>query len=642
MIDYIICIIFWSIFTISFFGFGKAITKDKDITFSHGLVLGYLVYSFLVALGGIPLQLLNVQWIYFAIYIVILWIFIWFYMIYSWKKLNLYNEFAWKVKKYIRNNWVLYMVGAVLILMMLCYYAGFWLGNHQDDGYYITKVATLPYGTIGGNYNYAVGMENQGFNSYIVNTWELEASVYVKLLRVQPTLYLRLFQSAFYYFLLLNLLKAFADKLFDTVSQKKNKSIAQYASVIVLLFGMYYLILSDNNIFPLRDMFHFNTGMFLGVSVVKMMTVLFFLLLFMYEKKITWKMVAEGGGIAIVLISKSTVALPIIAVLAIAALIVWLFLYYEKRGYIVAVILLFAYTLLGILLPNKDGIQTIVWNDMINALHSPVIDLCIVVFALSFFLKEHVINKINGIFLLAIAFMILPEVNDVFEFLSVYDFVAGRSLTCLLYFFVVLNVIYLMCILFSLNIKEKVIKTIYLLGGVALACVMFWGFKAYGGNVLQSDSKSETSIRFCLSVIKHNIYFMPNSTIELGGKINQLSQESDEQIRVIAPKMLVMDGALHTPAIMMRIYAPDIISLSAAERYPVNNGSVVEGFTQQKYDAFAAEPSEDTAEDFFEEIEELDVNCIVVQNAECSQWLEDRSYQLYDVTAAGSYYIWYR
>ena len=61
-----------------------------------------------------------------------------------------------------------------MIFMLLFYYAGFWLGNHQDDGYYITKVATLPYSPIGGNYNYSVGTMNTGFNSYIVNTWELE------------------------------------------------------------------------------------------------------------------------------------------------------------------------------------------------------------------------------------------------------------------------------------------------------------------------------------------------------------------------------------------------------------------------------------------------------------------------------------
>lgn len=165
--------------------------------------------------------------------------------------------------------------------MLCCGYAGVWLGNHQDDGYYITKVADLPYGRIGENINYSLGVQQQGFNAYIVNTWESEASVYVKILGVQVTLFLRFFQSIFNYFLLLNLIKAFADKLVDCLKIKVNRTITQYTSVIVLLFGMYYIFLSDTYFFRLRDMFHFNSGMFLGVSVVKTMSVMFYLFFYL-------------------------------------------------------------------------------------------------------------------------------------------------------------------------------------------------------------------------------------------------------------------------------------------------------------------------------------------------------------------------
>ena len=144
--------------------------------------------------------------------------------------------------------------------MLLFYYAGFWLGNHQDDGYYITKVATLPYSPIGGNYNYSVGTMNTGFNSYIVNTWELEASVYVNVLGVMPTLFLRLFQSAFYYFLYLNLIKWVAEIIIDKLNVKANVKMAQYVLGIVPLMCAYYIFLSDTGILVLRDGFHLNTG----------------------------------------------------------------------------------------------------------------------------------------------------------------------------------------------------------------------------------------------------------------------------------------------------------------------------------------------------------------------------------------------
>ena len=162
-------------------------------------------------------------------------------------------------------------------------------------------------------------------------------------------------------------------------------------------------------------MFHFNTGMFLGISVVKMMSVLFFLLFFMRKRKITCKMLIGVAGIATVLISKSTVALPIVVVLALAALIEWLFLYYGKTGRIASITLLAAYILTGIILPNQDSIQAVVWDDMINAVRSPVIGTCAVVFVLSFTLKEALIRKINCIFLMVMAFILLPEINDVFE-----------------------------------------------------------------------------------------------------------------------------------------------------------------------------------------------------------------------------------
>lgn len=144
------------------------------------------------------------------------------------------------------------------------YFAGFWLGNHQDDGYYITKVATLPYSQIGGNFNYSVGVTSSGFNSYIVNTWELEASVYVKILGIAPTLFLRLFQSIFYYFLLLNVIKYFAESLIykSGIEVDKEKRLAQYVVFIVPIMCTYYLCLSNSEILLLRDMFHLNTGMF--------------------------------------------------------------------------------------------------------------------------------------------------------------------------------------------------------------------------------------------------------------------------------------------------------------------------------------------------------------------------------------------
>lgn len=106
--------------------------------------------------------------------------------------------------------------------------------------------------------------------------------------------------------------------------------------------------------------------------------------------------------------------------------------------------------------------------------------------------------------------------------------------------------------------------------------------------------------------------------------------------------MIIMDGSLHALAIMLRIYAPDIVPISAAERFPVHNGTPLSEYKQLKYDAFAAAPSDETAKEFEEEIANMNVGCIVVQNEACGKWLENMGYSLYDKTQEGSYFIWYK
>ncbi len=211
MKQYLLCFCFWGLFTILLYGFGNVLSPKKN--HSYKLVMGYIVYSFFVALGGIPLQLLNAPWIAFAVYMGLVWILILSVIIWRQVKGGI-KIYEFHFKEYISENWMLYVISAVMIAMLFFYYAGFWLGDHQDDGYYINRVANLPYMTLGGNFNFAVGVENSGFNSYIINTWEAEASVYVKLLGVAPTLFLRIFQSAFYYFFVANLFKAVADAFF--------------------------------------------------------------------------------------------------------------------------------------------------------------------------------------------------------------------------------------------------------------------------------------------------------------------------------------------------------------------------------------------------------------------------------------------
>lgn len=640
MYSYLVCGIFWIIFTLMLCMLGAQICKQKS--FSGSLTYGYLFYSFLVAIGGMIVQIFNLPWIGFAGYMVVLWCAIIFLLIkYRWKR-NDRSLFKDGMLVYLQNNWMILFVMIILIGLTCLYFSGFWLGNHQDDGYYITKVATMPYTQTGGNFVYPIGKSTPGFNTYIVNTWEIEASFYVKILNVSPTLYLRFFQTIFVFFLYLNIIKFFADKVIKKTELLVHESLAQFIVVIVIFFDAYYLFLSDTGIFNLRDMFMVNTGMFLGNSIVRMLSLFLLVSVAIDYDKISMKMVGYFIVVSVVLMSKSTIALPIIGVAAVSGFVTWLWFEYGKDGRICALACTIIYACLSAILPNQPNIQKITWLDTWNILRSPLIWICVLIFISSFFvLRFKIVYKLNMFVCIIVFLCVVPQINDVFEVLSVFPFVAGRAVTTIVYFFVVMNAVYLMLYLNKWSVGIRWIKRIYTMSAIVLTCVSLWGFTMFGGNVLMGQSRQKASIRFALAAIKHNPYFIPNSTIELGEQLDEMSQESSEQIRVVTDKMVIRDGTLHPLAIWLRIYAKNIIPVSATERYSVKDGSPLSEYRQSAFEVFESNPSDETAEKFWDEIKKLDVNCIVVQNPECAQWLEQKGYKFKE-KVADCYYIWYK
>lgn len=640
MRNYVLCGVFWTIFTLLLHMLGRVATKGKKSE-SYGLMTGYLVYSILIAVGGMAIQFANLPWVIFAGYTAVIWMVLIAYILYRQKKEPI-SFFQTSIKQYIKNNWVIYTVLAVFVGMLFFYYRGFWLGNHLDDGYYITKVATLPFTHSSYSANYSVGVVNAGMDSYIFNTWELEASVYIKLLGVRPTLFLRLFQSAFYYFLFLNIVKAFAENILKKIKINIADCIVQYTVIITLLFGIYYVFTTKAHLLVLRDTFHFNTGMFLGGTLVKMLGIVFLLFYYTDTPKLTWEMVTVVMATSLILISKSTIALPIILITVCSYLITCLFFNYEKGGKILSLLFVTAYFLAAIIIPGSSDTQTALYSDVINSLHSPVIIGGIIIFLCSFFLKEKVINRINCIMILSAMLMLVPQVNDIAEELSVYTFVLLRAWTTWVYTFIILNSIYLCSIITKLGAKERVLKACYACLGAVLIVMTAYGFNKTGNAITADEDVEETDVKGCLRVIRNNIYFAPDSTIVLGDSLEQLTKEIDEQLYVVTPEWVEDNQAPHALAVILRTFAPDIVSVSASGRFPVNNGSPLEFYNQDAYAKFVAEPNEKNSAAFEKELDKAEVNCVVTQNTNCSEWLRNMGYELYSVTKDNFYYIWYR
>lgn len=642
MKDYLVCILFWTIFTVMLYMFGKAVSREEK-SVSGNFISGYLVYSFFVATGAIPMQLADLPWMVFAVYMGVLWIGIAGVILYTAKKKK-FGFYSIRVKEYIAENWFLYVMCAVVILMMAFYYAGFWLGNHLDDGYYITKVVTMPYTRIGGNYNYSAGIPGTGISSYIVNTWEIEASVYVKLLGAAPTLYLRLFQSAFYYFLFVNVMKYLTEQVVKTAGIKVSRNTAQYVAAILPLISTYYLYLTNSKILVLRDMFFLQTGMFLGATMVRLCGISIFMILYLKygTRKKTVPMVIGYIAVSVVLVSKSTIALPIILVSSFSAGLIWLACEYGKKERIAGILLGIVYIAAGIILPNNEGIAQVVKNDITSSLTSIALYPFILIFVCSFLLKNKTIYKLNAQFVLMVLLIITPEYNDVFELCSVYGFVGGRAWTAVVYYFIVLNMGYLCYILYRVTEKDMLPGVVSVCMSAVLTVVMLGGFVQNGGEVLPDNPVKKADVVNSLRVMKNNKYFIPNSTILLGEELEKLTDETGDQLCVVMPKLVVDNDALHSLAVSIRAYAPDIISASAMERYTMSNNPALSEYKQVNYDAFVADPNQENADKLEKELDGTRVNCIVTQSPDYKERFDGMGYSLKASTEDGRYFIWYK
>lgn len=639
MVDYIVCFIFWSIFIFFLYAFGNVLIKEEEAQ-SVKLMAGYLGYSFFVAVGGIIIQLANFKWSVFAVYmcIVLLGILL-SILLTKWKRGKIFNC---TLKEYIVNHWFIFVLCFILICMLFCYFRPYWYGNHLDDGYYLTKVATLPYEKNSFRMNYSVGVEKTSIDSYIFNTWELEASFFVKVLHVNAALFLRLFQSAFHYFILLNCILAFGHKILLKINKEFCIKNIQYIVGTVLIFFVYYVYLEDTGLFFIRDMFHLNSAMYYGCSSVKVIVVLFLLLFYIEQEKIDIRMIAGVGMISVVMISKTGVVLPVILVTTIACSLVWLLEKPNNKNRILAVIIGIIYIAAGIIIPAGVGEQKEVYKFVITAFKSPVVIVSFIIFMFSFTIKDKIVYRLNTILIISGILILVPQINDVFEAVSVYNFVAARGWSTYVYTFVIVNIFYL-CLIFSRYWNSKIVKRIYLIISGILTILMIYGYSMDGGELFSAgELPARTNIREDVAKIYHNRYFIPNTTIELSTKLEELSGESKQQLVVVSPMWAGIDGTVHALSTQLRTYAPSIVSLSAIERYPVEENSKVYGYDQTKYDEFLNNPTEYSVRRFEKEIDKYEINCIIIQDNRCVKEMEEMGFVKKYAIQEGVYNVWYR
>lgn len=628
--EYITGIVFLMCYIAFFYFLGGAITKQEK-SYPYQFLVGYLVYSFFVAIGGMPIMQFNLPFGFFVIYLILVYLILIIFTIIAYIKNK--QPLIRNGKEFILSQWFLYILPIILVVISLSYVAWLWLNNCTDDGYYISQLTTFP---IDFRTHPSTGYKMaSGFNSYLINAYYAELAVYCKFLKIAPTLLCRVFFNYFHYFLFAICIYILVDNITKWLKVEISINALQWFALILLLFSFGHKFVSTYHIFNTQDTWQFNTAMYYGSSTIRCFGMFLMVLPFIHKEEITFKDVLYVGGISVGMMSQSSIALPVIIIVSYGYLIVH-FLFDKKdiKFIILGILLLIAFVGIGFILPNNQGTQGHMIQVLKSNLTSIILMPCLLVYILSFLTRNRNILKINTLFLFLFVAIAIDPVNNILEMTSIYSFVAWRFLTMFVYSFIILNFIY-----FTLFVYCKILKNkhIYKLLG-SMTCILL------AASLFVAHVSNEGFVH-AMKIIMNNPKIQPNIVIELGKTLEKRYQETGKYNTVVIDEGAVIDAYEFSLAIMLRSESPHTISLSATGRYGEDKVGEYSGFSYDDellFYAFEGTPNDTTYEEFMDSISNVDVNCIILHNQAAAPYLELSGYTFYDVVedSQNSYYLY--
>lgn len=612
MYDYVFGTLFTVIYAAYMYFVGGAFTK-KQKSYPYQFVIGYLIFSFCVAVGGIIIQILNLPWMLFVLYLIMVFI----GLALASVILYIHNDVPMisfsRIPEFFKNQWFLIFAALALILVYCTNLVWIWQNNSLDDGYYLSWVAALPYNTNGFFTQPSTGFiqDLKGMGSYIFNTTYTEYSVYVYFFHFTTSVFCRFFMGIFNYFLYGCCAASFCEFVVKQTHLEVKDNFYQYACGMLFLFGFAPSFLSNNNIINLPDLWQFNTAMFYGSSIVRTMGIFMLLLPFLEKTKISVKEILLVGGIGVALISKSSIALPIIVIVSISYLFAHWICSKDKLNFVfvgVGLILMFAVSLV---LGNNQEMEEAVMTNFANNMKSIIFWPCVLFFATSFFYGSRNIIRYNLTLLFFLGFMVISPINNIFETASIYNFVANRAMITFIYTFVVSSYSY-MILDILMFIRFQGIRKVLFIGMDTVLCVSMFlvSYSVHDG--LISSYK----------VIYENPNIMPESTIKLGQALEQRYEETQIENVVICNESLKVNSLDHSLSVILRTVTPHSISLSATFRYGEDQKGAYQGFTekqQQAFHDFMRLPNLDTYVVFSNIMNTYGVNCVVLTSDETGE-----------------------
>lgn len=631
--DYIKGLLFIMVAIWTWSSFGKKITRDNH-SFSKNLLIGYVLYSACQAIIGFFTQVFGID---FFIYKWMMIVVVLAILVYTFKTdlIKLKNKTAVRhcltsFKQHIRSHKLLYILALVLCIMSVMNIVYMWMGNHEDDGWYLMKVALSPF--MEGNYDvvYATGFSDNLALSRAVNTFELDYAFWSDLLGIYPTVFCRVIMVYMNYFLIVNGFNYLAAKIGYDVKQKPAIFI-----IVILFFAILPETLANHAILQQQDAWHFNTAVWYGSGIVRCISPILLMIPFLGDNRLQFKKVVFFGISSIALMSKASQALPIIYLSAMAIIINFLIVYGRQKKKWAYCLLPGALILLLLIPLSSEDMAQNATQFFTTFLKTRMVMLSlIIVVIVPFILKNKMMKQLTFLFLTMLLLAMVPQLNSLFLTLSTINFVIARTVTMFSFYIIILAGIYTGMLLHTYIRKKLVVNGLFI--GFGIMCIMVYSISLV----------KNFDVRQTMSTLLHNPRIIPKTTITLSRTLDDISKESSDKLYVLGPGWVSENGYHHSLATVVRIQAPDIINLSANARYqtsvhddPASNFSLGD---QQAFGAFLSEPEKEKHKDALRTLlETYPINVIYVQDKATSDILEkDFSFQLLDVISdTTTYYI---
>ena len=264
-------------------------------------------------------------------------------------------------------------------------------------------------------------------------------------------------------------------------------------------------------------------------------------------------------------------------------------------------------------------------NLILTYLKNPLVFVSFVLMIILSFTNRTYLN-ISLVMLVSYLLMLVPEMNDVVETLSMYGFVAARTI----YSFFVFQFIVTYGVLILL-VYDKYIKCIQpvIINLVTVTCIMIVCF-------LSGFEYSEP-VR-ALRALKYNINLIPNSTVLLGKTLENYYKENNPTLRMIMTPGVRVDNMGHFSSQIVRSFTPHTESVTGALRVAKeveNKDSGFYGYNLSDIDTlnnFIVNPNEDTLNELNELCNKYPINCVVLNDnsSKAEQLIESIGFKKYD------------